>query len=173
MIRVIFAATQIRIKLAPGVIGTHERGCSSMANITVYTTRLCPYCQMAKSLLRSKGAVFEEIDVGCRRELRSEMCKRPAAVYRAADLDRRDARWRLRRPLRARARRQARRAARRLSGERGGGPGPDGRYPLRQVVSRGLVQMCSGRDVEHNVADATSRTSSAGRRAPTTSRPPK
>ena len=64
----------------------------AMANITVYTTRLCPYCHMAKELLRKKGAIFEEIDVGCRRELRAEMCdqgRRP--LHRAADLDRRDA----------------------------------------------------------------------------------
>jgi glutaredoxin 3 len=47
-----------------------------MANITVYTTKLCPYCHMAKSLLRSKGVGFEEIDVGCRRELRSEMSQK-------------------------------------------------------------------------------------------------
>jgi len=45
-----------------------------MANITVYTTRLCPYCWMAKELLRKKGAIFNEIDVGCRTELRAEMC---------------------------------------------------------------------------------------------------
>ena len=68
-----------------------------MANITVYTTRLCPYCRMAKELLRKKGAIFEEIDVGCRTELRAEMCaqgRRPQ--HRAADLDRRAARRRLR-----------------------------------------------------------------------------
>lgn len=46
----------------------------TMATITVYTTRLCPYCRMAKELLRKKGAVFNEIDVGCRSELRAEMC---------------------------------------------------------------------------------------------------
>jgi glutaredoxin 3 len=46
----------------------------TMANITVYTTRLCPYCRMAKELLRKKGAIFNEIDVGCRTELRAEMC---------------------------------------------------------------------------------------------------
>lgn len=45
-----------------------------MTMITVYTTRLCPYCRMAKELLRKKGATFNEIDVGCRTELRAEMC---------------------------------------------------------------------------------------------------
>jgi glutaredoxin 3 len=43
-----------------------------MAKITVYTTRFCPYCHMAKELLRKKGTTFEEVDVS-RRELRSEM----------------------------------------------------------------------------------------------------
>lgn len=47
-----------------------------MANITVYTTRYCPYCHMAKELLRKKGARFEEIDVGERRELRAEMTQK-------------------------------------------------------------------------------------------------
>jgi glutaredoxin 3 len=47
-----------------------------MARITVYTTRLCPYCHMAKELLRKKGVVFDEVDVGCRRELRAEMSQK-------------------------------------------------------------------------------------------------
>jgi len=47
-----------------------------MAKITVYTTRLCPYCHMAKKLLRKKGWVFEEIDVSRCKELRSEVRKK-------------------------------------------------------------------------------------------------
>ena len=47
-----------------------------MANITVYTTRLCPYCHMAKELLRKKGVFFQEIDVGCQRELRAAMSQK-------------------------------------------------------------------------------------------------
>jgi glutaredoxin 3 len=34
-----------------------------MPDITIYTTPFCPYCQAAKSLLKSKGALFTEIDV--------------------------------------------------------------------------------------------------------------
>lgn len=34
-----------------------------MANIEVYTTKVCPYCVRAKNLLKSKGAAFEEHDV--------------------------------------------------------------------------------------------------------------
>jgi glutaredoxin 3 len=44
--------------------------------ITVYTTRFCPYCHMAKELLRKKGVIFEEIDVSCCRELRVEMSQK-------------------------------------------------------------------------------------------------
>jgi glutaredoxin 3 len=44
-----------------------------MARITVYTTKLCPYCHMAKELLRKKGAAFDEVDVDGKRELRAEM----------------------------------------------------------------------------------------------------
>ncbi len=47
-----------------------------MARITVYTTKLCPYCHMAKELLRKKGVIFDEVDVGCRRELRAEMSQK-------------------------------------------------------------------------------------------------
>lgn len=46
-----------------------------MPNVTVYTTKLCPYCHLAKSLLRRKGVGFEEIDVSpC--DLRSELTQK-------------------------------------------------------------------------------------------------
>jgi glutaredoxin 3 len=41
--------------------------------ITIYTTPICPYCQMAKQLLQRKGAAFDEIDVMRKPELRAEM----------------------------------------------------------------------------------------------------
>ncbi|MDP9151382.1 MAG: glutaredoxin 3 [Myxococcota bacterium] len=34
-----------------------------MPHVTIYTTRVCPYCTMAKRLLTARGMVFEEIDV--------------------------------------------------------------------------------------------------------------
>lgn len=34
-----------------------------MQPVTIYTTVLCPYCHMAKQLLRKKGVPFEEINV--------------------------------------------------------------------------------------------------------------
>lgn len=34
-----------------------------MAHVELYTTPSCPYCVMAKRLLREKGVDFQEIDV--------------------------------------------------------------------------------------------------------------
>ena len=34
-----------------------------MPDVTIYTTPFCPYCAMAKSLLRKKNVNFQEIDV--------------------------------------------------------------------------------------------------------------
>lgn len=47
-----------------------------MADITIYTTMLCPYCYRAKSLLEQKGASFTEIDVGMDADKRQEMTNR-------------------------------------------------------------------------------------------------
>lgn len=33
------------------------------ADVTIYTTRTCPYCHRAKALLRARGIPFTEIDV--------------------------------------------------------------------------------------------------------------
>ena len=46
---------------------------AEMAKITIYTTIFCPYCLMAKQLLKRKGATFEEIDVTSKPALRQEM----------------------------------------------------------------------------------------------------
>jgi len=34
-----------------------------MAHVAIYTTPSCPYCVMAKRLMREKGVEYEEIDV--------------------------------------------------------------------------------------------------------------
>jgi glutaredoxin 3 len=44
-----------------------------MAHVTIYTTSLCPYCHAAKSLLKKKGAAYDEIDVGSDAALRRAM----------------------------------------------------------------------------------------------------
>lgn len=44
-----------------------------MAKVEVYTTTFCPYCVRAKSLLKSKGVQFSEIDVTDDDALRQKM----------------------------------------------------------------------------------------------------
>ncbi len=47
-----------------------------MANIEIYTTRICPYCVRAKALLKRKGQTFTEIDVSDDDELMGKMVER-------------------------------------------------------------------------------------------------
>ncbi len=44
-----------------------------MPEILIYTTRICPYCIMAKRLLEQKGAHYTEINVDANPGLREEM----------------------------------------------------------------------------------------------------
>jgi len=44
-----------------------------MKPVTIYTTRTCGYCRMAKALLARKGAAFEEIDVTFDEARRADM----------------------------------------------------------------------------------------------------
>ena len=44
-----------------------------VAKVELYTTTFCPFCVRAKSLLKSKGVAFEEIDVTDDAELRQKM----------------------------------------------------------------------------------------------------
>jgi len=52
-----------------------------MAEVTIYTTMMCPYCHRAKSLLSKKGVAFNEIDVGMDADKRAEMEKRANGGY--------------------------------------------------------------------------------------------
>lgn len=47
-----------------------------MKPVTIYTTRFCPYCQIAKQLLGRKGVAFDEIDVTMDRSARQSMAER-------------------------------------------------------------------------------------------------
>jgi glutaredoxin 3 len=47
-----------------------------MAQVEIYTTRYCGYCQSAKALLNRKGIAFTEIDVSGDPEGRSKMVER-------------------------------------------------------------------------------------------------
>jgi glutaredoxin 3 len=44
-----------------------------MTKVTIYTTKTCPYCHAAKSLLAKKGAKYDEIDVSHDNDIRQRM----------------------------------------------------------------------------------------------------
>lgn len=52
-----------------------------MADVTIYTTMMCPYCHRAKHLLKEKGVAFREIDVGMDPDLRREMMSRAGGSH--------------------------------------------------------------------------------------------
>ena len=47
-----------------------------MKPVTIYTTRACGFCRMAKALLAQKGAAYTEIDVTFDDALRAEMTRK-------------------------------------------------------------------------------------------------
>lgn len=47
-----------------------------MAKVEIYTTKLCPYCYRAKSLLNSKGVAFHEVDVSFNPKMRQWLLDR-------------------------------------------------------------------------------------------------
>jgi glutaredoxin 3 len=47
-----------------------------MPAVEIYTTLFCPYCSMAKALLRRKEVAYTEINVSGDRERRNEMIQR-------------------------------------------------------------------------------------------------
>ena len=47
-----------------------------MKNIVIYTKPTCPFCARAKALLNEKGAVYEEIDISNKEDLRQEMIQK-------------------------------------------------------------------------------------------------
>ena len=52
-----------------------------VALVEIYTSPLCGYCHRAMRLLRSKGAAFEEIDVGADDGVRAQMGARAGGRY--------------------------------------------------------------------------------------------
>jgi glutaredoxin 3 len=52
-----------------------------MPRIEIYTKFGCPYCARAKALLASKGAGYEEIDIGMVAGKRQEMMDRSKGRY--------------------------------------------------------------------------------------------
>jgi glutaredoxin 3 len=47
-----------------------------MAKVELYTTRWCPYCTRARTLLRRKGVLFIDIDIDEDPRRRQEMIQR-------------------------------------------------------------------------------------------------
>ncbi|MEM9279642.1 MAG: glutaredoxin 3 [Pseudomonadota bacterium] len=47
-----------------------------MKNVTIYTRKFCGYCSAAKSLLKSKGVSFKELDATWDAKLKTEMVKK-------------------------------------------------------------------------------------------------
>lgn len=47
-----------------------------MSSVTIYTTRICPYCIRAKQLLGAKGVDYQEISVDAQPERRLEMMEK-------------------------------------------------------------------------------------------------
>jgi glutaredoxin 3 len=47
-----------------------------MAQVTVYSTTVCPYCVRAKMLLDKKGATYQEINLTKNPEKREEMLQK-------------------------------------------------------------------------------------------------
>jgi len=49
---------------------------SAAKPVVVYSTRLCPYCVMAKRLLQQKGVAYDDVLVDINAERRAEMLSR-------------------------------------------------------------------------------------------------
>lgn len=51
-----------------------------MAKVLVYTTKVCPYCQMLKQFLKENKVEFKEIDVSEDPEAATEMIEKSGQV---------------------------------------------------------------------------------------------
>ena len=51
-----------------------------MSRISVYSTRVCPYCVMAKRMLDAKGAAYDDLRIDEDAAARAEMQKRAPAA---------------------------------------------------------------------------------------------
>ena len=51
-------------------------GCNAMSEVVIYSSRLCPFCSRAKTLLESKGVEYKEIVIDGSPEVREDMARR-------------------------------------------------------------------------------------------------
>jgi len=47
-----------------------------MAKVTMYSTGVCPYCQMAERLLTAKGVAIDKVRIDLQPERRTEMMEK-------------------------------------------------------------------------------------------------
>jgi len=52
-----------------------------VADVTIYTTMMCPYCFRAKELLGEKGVSYKEVNIGMDVDLRREMMTRAGGSH--------------------------------------------------------------------------------------------
>ncbi len=60
-----------------------------MARVRMYTTAVCPFCQMAERLLQGKGAEIDKVRVDLDPAERMAMMGKNRTAHGAADLHRR------------------------------------------------------------------------------------
>ena len=58
-----------------------------MAQVSLYTTRFCPFCVRAKMLLDAKNVTYEEVAVDSDAAERRLMASRAGSNTRASDMD--------------------------------------------------------------------------------------
>ncbi len=51
-----------------------------MANVVIYSSSYCPFCQRAKALLKQKGVNFKEVSVDMKPSVRKEMRQKAGGV---------------------------------------------------------------------------------------------
>jgi glutaredoxin 3 len=50
-------------------------GSATVSEVVVYTTRTCPYCDLAKDLLSRRGVAYREVDVTDQNDFRDQLQK--------------------------------------------------------------------------------------------------
>lgn len=51
-----------------------------MKKVEIYTSSLCPYCHRAKSLLSTKGVIFDELQIDGNKQLSEEAVQRSGGM---------------------------------------------------------------------------------------------
>ncbi|HEY4974105.1 MAG TPA: glutaredoxin 3 [Steroidobacteraceae bacterium] len=54
---------------------------AAAAAVVMYSKSWCPYCERARTLLKSKGVAFQEIDIETQSGQRDEMLRRSGGRY--------------------------------------------------------------------------------------------